>query len=156
MSLFDPALPKNIMHQKQEKDFDCLITCAAMVSGHSYYDIIGTIECLGLSVTKSLTVDNLRKVIARYAILIENEPIKGEPKPGLYIETLPYIGSNKVVSSCHSIVVDRRDQVTKVYDPYKGVKNKYYYSAIKYGDYSVLYNEPMVYSRLRMIDCNVI
>lgn len=154
--MFDPALPGKIIHQTQDKDFDCLITCAAMVSGHSYYDILHVIDRLGLSVDSSITVEHLKKILSRYAILVENVPLRKEPKYGLYIETLPNISINKIVNSCHSIVVDRRDTVTKVYDPYKGRDGKYYYSSLKYGDSSVFYNESAVYSRLRMIDCNVI
>ena len=156
--MFDPAIPARIMHQTQSNNFDCLATCVAMVSGVTQYDIQGEMELLGLDIHESLTPIQLRKLLARHNILTESGPsnFTADLFNHIYIETVPYIGCNSIVSSAHSIVVDRRAGSVKVYDPYKEKPNKYYYVTELTGDpFEIKYDKDITYSRFLLIDCNV-
>ena len=158
MSL-DKAIPDNIMHQTQSHVESCWATTAAMVSGVSKYQIEDELKLMGVDPFDHLRLENLEKVLARHNILLRQAHMTvAMSSPGVFILSVPYVGSAKIRFNVHAIVVDNRDGKLKVYDPMQGFPSlppvKYY--SDRDSESTVEFKLDMLtYGFWRCVDCNV-
>ena len=114
---------------------------------------------MGVNPNAHLLLENLERVLAHHKILLRSTHMSVmQSPPGLFIVSVPYIGTERIRFNVHAIVVDTRKGKIEVYDPLKGFPSMP--PSRRYASYAsdatVEFNlSQLTYGIWRCVDCNI-